>query len=92
MKNPILLLAILLSTLALADDAKLRGGNILSCETYSFRDMIRAGKLDMLQAPEFYKELGIKGISYNDMFFKRDRKSTRLNSSHIQKSRMPSSA
>ena len=29
---------------------------------------------------------------YFDTYFSRDRKSTRLNSSHIQKSRMPSSA
>ena len=27
---------------------KLRGGNILACETWSFRDLIRVGKLDIL--------------------------------------------
>jgi L-ribulose-5-phosphate 3-epimerase len=70
MKKQMLFAMVLFSGLALADDPKLRGGNILSCETYSFREMIRAGKLDMLRVPEFYKELGIKGISYNDMFFK----------------------
>jgi sugar phosphate isomerase/epimerase len=32
--------------------------------------LIRSGKLDMLTVPAFYKEQGIKGISYNDMFFK----------------------
>src|SRR6185295_4933545 len=37
---------------------------------YSYRDLIRAGKLDMLTVPAFYKEQGIPGISYNDMFFK----------------------
>lgn len=70
MKKSILLLALLTSTAALGSDAKPHGGNVLSCETYSFREMIRAGKLDLVQVPEFYKELGIKGISYNDMFFK----------------------
>ena len=33
-----------------------------------------------------------KRLKHLDAFFKGDRKSTRLNSSHIQKSRMPSSA
>jgi sugar phosphate isomerase/epimerase len=53
-----------------AQDAKLRGGNLLACETYSYRELISAGKLDMTTVPEFYKKEGIKGISYNDMFFK----------------------
>ncbi|MBI3665020.1 MAG: sugar phosphate isomerase/epimerase [Acidobacteria bacterium] len=69
MRTRILLLFVF-GALAWADDARLRGGNILACETYSFRDLIKAGKLDMLTVPAFYKELGIKGISYNDMFFK----------------------
>ena len=34
----------------------------------------------------FYKEVG------KDFFWKEDRKSTRLNSSHVKRSRMPSSA
>lgn len=66
----LLLIPLALAALAPAQDAKLRGGNTLACETYSFRDMIRAGKLDMTTIPAFYKEQGIKGISYNDMFFK----------------------
>ena len=69
MKPTILTLVLLCPALAPADDPKLRGGNMLACETYSFRERIRAGKLDMLGVPEFYRELGIKGISYNDMFF-----------------------
>jgi sugar phosphate isomerase/epimerase len=67
------LLSILLAACtiaAAAPDAKLRGGNILAAETYSFRDLIKAGKYDMVTIPALYKELGIKGISYNDMFFK----------------------
>ena len=44
-------------------------------------------------AQAIYRE-GIKNVAAgaNPMALKRDRKSTRLNSSHIQKSRMPSSA
>jgi L-ribulose-5-phosphate 3-epimerase len=59
-----------LCSLALAQEPKLRGGNILASETYSYRDLIGSGKLDMLTVPAFYKEQGIPGISYNDMFFK----------------------
>lgn len=63
-------LPLLLCAVAPAHDPELRGGNILASETYSYRDLIRAGKLDMLTIPAFYKEQGIPGISYNDMFFK----------------------
>src|SRR6266566_915190 len=59
-----------LGVLASAESPTLRGGNILASETYSYRELIRAGKLDMLTIPAFYKEQGIPGISYNDMFFK----------------------
>jgi sugar phosphate isomerase/epimerase len=55
---------------AFADDAKLRGGNILSCETWSYKQLIRDGKLDMTTIPALYEKEGIKGISYNDAFFK----------------------
>lgn len=71
MKSEFILVAIALSSLASAQDPKLRGGNILACETWSFRDMIRSGKLDLVAVPAFYKEQGIPGISYNDAFFKR---------------------
>src|SRR5437764_1858391 len=70
MKLKIAALALMLGLTASAQDAKLRGGNILACETWSFRDMIRSGKLDLTAVPAFYKEQGIPGISYNDMFFK----------------------
>ena len=70
MKTRLFLIPLALGALASAQDAKLRGGNTLACETYSFREMIRVGKLDMTTIPAFYKEQGIKGISYNDMFFK----------------------
>lgn len=58
--------------LAHADDVKLKGRNVMCCETYSLRTLIREKKLDMETVPALYKELGIKGISYNDMFFPQD--------------------
>ncbi len=61
---------LLCSLSAWAEDPKLRGGNVLSCETYSFRAAIRAGKLDMSEVPAYYMEQGIKGVSFNDSFFK----------------------
>ena len=38
------------------------------------------------------KTIGVTLLTRAHVFYKEDRKSTRLNSSHIQKSRMPSSA
>jgi L-ribulose-5-phosphate 3-epimerase len=75
MKRSFALLPLALCSLAPANNlhgqsTKLKGGNILSAETYSYRALIKAGKLDMLTIPAFYKEQGIPGISYNDMFFK----------------------
>src|SRR5438477_7963643 len=70
MKRKLICLPLALISLAPAQNPKLQGGNILASETYSYRDIIRAGKLDMLTIPAFYKEQGIPGISYNDMFFK----------------------
>ena len=65
-----ILTAVALCAAMPAEDAKLRGGNVLACETWSFRDMIRSGKLELTGVPAFYKEQGIPGISYNDSFFK----------------------
>ena len=70
MKLRLLPIVLAFCAVASAADARLRGGNMLAAETYSFRDLIQAGKLDMTTIPEFYKEQGILGISYNDMFFK----------------------
>src|ERR1044071_6179189 len=67
MKSRFVVLALALGSAASAEDPKLRGGNILACETWSFRDLIRSGKLDIPAVPAFYKEQGIPGISYNDM-------------------------
>src|SRR6476469_8804442 len=70
MKATLFCLPLALSFLAPAQTTSLRGGNILASETYSYRELVRTGKLDMLTVPAFYKEQGIPGISYNDMFFK----------------------
>jgi sugar phosphate isomerase/epimerase len=43
--------------------------HVLSNETYSLRDRIAAGQLTLLTAAEFHKELNIKGVSLNDMYF-----------------------
>jgi len=43
---------------------------ILSCETYSFRDLMGSGKLDYLTAPKLLKDLGIPGICYNSIWMK----------------------
>ena len=43
---------------------------ILSCDTYSLRDLFDAGKLDYLTVPKALKELGIKGICYNSIWMK----------------------
>ena len=43
--------------------------HVLSNETYSFRDLIGAEKLNLLTAAEFHKKLNIKGVSLNDMYF-----------------------
>jgi len=70
MKAKLLFLALVCGAIASADDPKLRGGNILACETWSFRDLIRSGNLELTAVPAFYKEQGIPGVSYNDSFFK----------------------
>ncbi len=70
MKRNFTYMLLALCAVAQAQDPELRGGNILACENWSFRDLIRSGKLDMLSVPAFYKEQGIPGISYNDVFFK----------------------
>lgn len=51
-------------------DITLRGGNLISCETYSFRQLYKDGKLTLETTPALYKTLGIKGIALNELFFK----------------------
>ena len=51
-------------------DGVLPGGNLLALETYSLRELFGKGELDMLTFPAKTKELHIKGLALNDMFFK----------------------
>ncbi len=43
--------------------------HVLSDETYSLRTLILRGKLDLLKAAGFHKDLDIRGVSLNDMYF-----------------------
>lgn len=43
---------------------------MLSCDTYSLRDYFSQGKLDYLTVPAKLKEIGIPGITYNDIWMK----------------------
>lgn len=63
----ILALSILCSA-AYAEGAKKMP--ILSCDTYSLRDLFGSGKLDYLTAPKFLKDMGIPGICYNSIWMK----------------------
>ncbi|MFB3826588.1 MAG: sugar phosphate isomerase/epimerase family protein [Bryobacteraceae bacterium] len=63
------ILALIVCGLLWAEDAALRGGNVLACETYSFRVPLLAGKLDVFAIPQLFKKQGIKGISYNERYF-----------------------
>lgn len=49
-------------------DYYLKGGGILSCETYSFREKFRSGELTVETAPALYQKLGIRGIAINARF------------------------
>jgi len=50
-------------------DYFLKGGGILSCETYSLRDKFGKGELTLEAAPAFYRRLGIRGIALNSLYF-----------------------
>lgn len=43
---------------------------ILASDTYSLRDYFGSGKLDFLTAPKVFKEMGLNGITYNDIWMK----------------------
>lgn len=51
-------------------DYFLKGGGLLSCETYSFRDRFTKGELTVESAPAFYRKLGIFGIAINARYIK----------------------
>ena len=54
----------------LSGDIELPGGNVLACETYSLNGLFSSGQMTLEKFPELMKELGIKGISLNDIYFK----------------------
>jgi sugar phosphate isomerase/epimerase len=58
-----------LELLGAEDNGPRQLAHVLSNETYSFRELISAGKLSLLTAAELHKKLGIKGVSLNDMYF-----------------------
>ena len=63
-------LSILCTGAAIAKSKRGSKMPILSCETYSLRDDIGAGKLDYLTVPKYMKDLGLKGICYNSIWMK----------------------
>ena len=67
-----------------------RGRVLGGCSSINAMIYMRGQKEDY----DHWAALGNEGWSWDEVlpYFVRDRKSTRLNSSHIQKSRMPSSA
>ena len=64
-------LAVLLAiACAPACAAKQRRKPMLSCDTYSLRTYFSEGKLDFLTVPKTLKEMGISGVTYNDIWMK----------------------
>jgi sugar phosphate isomerase/epimerase len=47
----------------------LPGGNVLSCESYSFDQLLKKKQMTLLDVPVRLKQLGIKGVSLNDIYF-----------------------
>ena len=51
-------------------DYNLKGGGILSSETYSFNERFRRGELTLEAAPALFRKLGIPGISLNALYMR----------------------
>lgn len=43
---------------------------MISCDTYSLRDYFKDGKIDYLSVPKLLKDLGITGVTYNQLWMK----------------------
>ncbi|MEN6357191.1 MAG: sugar phosphate isomerase/epimerase family protein [Armatimonadota bacterium] len=41
---------------------------MISCDTYSVRDYFKEGKIDCLSVPKLLKDLGISGVTYNQLY------------------------
>ncbi|MBI1853157.1 MAG: sugar phosphate isomerase/epimerase [Planctomycetes bacterium] len=60
---------------ALGDEPKkwpegiLPGGNVLSCESYSFNSLLDKKQITLFDVALKLKQLGIKGVSLNDIYF-----------------------
>ena len=68
---------------------------IITKSTHACREFIRANSIQVLPMPRTLYEFGARRASIIETVYRdweTDRKSTRLNSSHSAKSRMPSSA
>lgn len=68
-----LIIASLCASAFAAETNRPKRGNrkaMLSCDTYSLRSYFSEGKLDYLTVPAKLKELGIPGITYNDIWMK----------------------
>jgi len=64
-------LVLALSTGAVgAERLQNHGKPFIACETYSIRDYLGSGKIELVQVPSLLKESGIQGVVWNDMFFK----------------------
>ena len=48
----------------------LKGGGLMSSETYSWNSLFRKGELTLEQAPALFRKLGIRGIALNALYFK----------------------
>ena len=61
----------LVSILAMNGAAEARKPKVfLCCETYSLRDYMKRGDYDCISVMKLMKELGIKGVSINDIYMK----------------------
>lgn len=65
----VMIVAVLCVSVGAVETSPVKSKPFIACETYSIRDYITNGKLTMEQVPGLLKELGIKGIVWNDMFF-----------------------
>lgn len=67
----VIIIMLFIATLSVSAIAKKENARaMLSCDTYSLRDYFAQGKLDYLTVPAKLKELGIPGITYNDIWMK----------------------
>jgi len=64
------LFAMVIALSATSAEAAKKPKVFLACETYSLRNYMNEGKYDYVSVTKLMKELGIKGITYNDIWLK----------------------